>query len=1179
MPSIPWGRCATSCSQAYQRRRPSSLGSAMLSPNKSKACGGRSIAATPQCSTTGCRSWRWPCKIYWCRRAVRTTAFLRPCSGRSMRWQPVWYAAVRTSRAVSVLYWWEGQGGCLMSSHDGERVIVDEISPAEVQLTGVGGGDGWKGLALVAGLESFENGWQKGVPHAAKDAGLVAETLNSFGFTSVVDLTNNTLHTHDKVQSHKCGDLSYWEIQHHFENACKVAGDGVLFFYLSTRATWSPQANRKSTPDSLCAYNDGSTIKLAEFITTLGKLTTGANHTVMLLDLSVAKQVDSSSMPNLSELCPPKFSVMLSFTPIEAPVFTLKFLQAMSGLRKTPGDLGVTLKGVAWSNEINSDLNIIAGRCHEAERVLGVAPEDRKWLTPDWIPTTAAADINDPAMDVPLLNPSYVGYDAPRNLNIMATLTKEVSLIEDNLNPMFSKLKALEAITGEDQGSIVAMQPLQCVIVTQSSSTPLKAWEEFRTRYTLNSTELQKIDKKDPQAGSNYMVVYIKFGFGYQPGSEWEREFSELEKVYVGVKRLNKDFYFGTDPRAGLTKEQNAESTEFACKVKSLSLRLEATYKTSLASHIRLLCEARTPPHATSVLSSVDSTYKMEVFRLKNLLSPDQTGVRYRADVEYQKKQMSRSKAARKMNTGRAIGADAYGTSQPTQEGNLLATWLQVPQEVHIECAIRIQSVVRMFFVRKAYNCILKQIGVIPRSGPEMRMDVRKWLLACSQHFTWTPLSSTVLCYCSSGVQVYTHYGGPSYADINVWCQSLTRIRTTIVSAVARALMIPENRVRLQGVNGILGGPRFVVKLSIVSTWSGGGCVPSSVRSELFEDARRLALVLQTQLKQEFDVSKVILPHPRPVHGLEHLDIRLVTPESAIKAVLTSKSNGAGGIPSDVRKALENALRGDTELAKETILKILLDDSGITGWRRRVLEVPMMPGSAMCRLTDASVARMLQLDREAKERCRMFVVNKTAYETFTVARLRGEKAPVYEIPGVRQLEKTPLILHSRYWADEGYYDDLPDYVEMQEKERVKLMMPTVRHRRELKERYNVKLFTDLWYLAAEEMGKFKVRLAWFVSLVFLCLSAYSIFLLPKWVSNLTALIYNSDNSQLSLEQLMTWVMFYVLLLMLCLGLYGITITVARNKFSFRVFPPPIVFRKSTHSSAQCWCTSSLSTPN
>eukprot|EP01064_Diplonema_japonicum_P027467 TRINITY_DN3974_c0_g1_i1.p1 TRINITY_DN3974_c0_g1~~TRINITY_DN3974_c0_g1_i1.p1 ORF type:complete len:1294 (+),score=304.30 TRINITY_DN3974_c0_g1_i1:451-4332(+) len=813
------------------------------------------------------------------------------------------------------------------------------------------------------------------------------------------------------------------------------------------------------------------------------------------------------------------------------------------------------MKGIAWSQEMNNDLSVVAGRCHEAERLHGVAPEDRKWMQPEWIPTTAASDLADPSMEASLVHPGFANHSIARNLKILVSLTKEVGMMEDNLSPMYSKLKAFESIIeGEGQGAIVAMQPLQCVIVSQASSTPLKAWEEFRTRYMLESTELQKCDKKDSLAGTNGMAVYIKFGGAYTPNGDGEREFSELEKVYVGVRRMGKEFYFGTDPRAGLTKEQNAESTEFACKVRSMSLRIEATYKTSLPAQIHLMCESRIPRDATQLLAASDGVYTMEIYRLKNLLSPDQTGVRHRADVEYQKKQLSRSKAAKKMSLHKAMEADHYGVVAGNQQSTLLANWLQVSPEVHIECAIRIQSIFRMFVVRKAYNNILRQVGVPTRTGSEMRLSVRKWLLACSQHFTWSPQSSTVVCYINSGVPIYAEYGGPSHNDLMTWCSTLTRLRTTIVPAVARAMGIPEARVKLEGVNGVVAGPRLIVKLCLVSTWSGkGSVVPQEVRTELFEEVRRLVMVLQTQLKQEFDINKVVLPQPKHIHGLEHVDVRTVTPQQAIRAVLTSKSNGAAGMPTSIRTVLEDGYQGGSEAAQQSILAVLLADGSIDGRRRRILEAPMVPGNAICKVPESrALASALSISWQHKVKCREFVINKTSHDVFTVAKLRGEKALVYEVPGVRQLEKTPLIMHSRYWADEGYYDDLPDFAEVQEKERVKLMLPTVRERREMKMIYNVRLFSDLGFLAAEEMGKLWVRISWFISLIFLCLTSYAIFLLPKWISNLTALVYNSDSSQLSLEQLMTWVMVYVLILMLCLALYGVTITIARNKFSFRL---------------------------
>eukprot|EP01062_Namystynia_karyoxenos_P022156 TRINITY_DN18470_c0_g1_i1.p1 TRINITY_DN18470_c0_g1~~TRINITY_DN18470_c0_g1_i1.p1 ORF type:complete len:2218 (+),score=590.52 TRINITY_DN18470_c0_g1_i1:153-6656(+) len=184
-------------------------------------------------------------------------------------------------------------------------------------------------------------------------------------------------------------------------------------------------------------------------------------------------------------------------------------------------------------------------------------------------------------------------------------------------------------------------------------------------------------------------------------------------------------------------------------------------------------------------------------------------------------------------------------------------------------------------------------------------------------------------------------------------------------------------------------------------------------------------------------------------------------------------------------------------------------------------------------------------------------------EVLDCAYRQGKKQPVKELPGVRRIEKTPYIYYSRYWADEGYADELPNYEDLQEDERIRMLMPTVVALRERNRRYTVGVFRDTWRLAHSILperqccGKrcctsCQVYVAWLLTYACLCIFAWVIFGIPRVISNLTSLVYNYEMVRLSIDQVTTWLLLRVGVLLLSMLLAGVALAYIRVRFAFRL---------------------------
>ena len=1046
-------------------------------------------------------------------------------------------------------------------------------SPEFAHVVANASGVEWKGIALAAGLASFEGDWQPQLPHAKEDAALVSETCHSLGFNSVVDLTNNKVYNTQRIGSHRCGQLSYWELQTHFRNAAQIAGDGVLLFYMSTRAGYSSAAMKKSggPPDALCTYDSDSLIKLDDFVKKIASLVTPNVTTIVVLDLSVPQQYDMTRLPNLAALCPPRFSVMVSLTPIEAPIFTPKFLQAITQ-PPPPGSEsgGMTLKDVAWSEHISSELSRVAEACCRAEEERGVSQAARRWTLPQWIPNTAACSLDDSSMNTTIGNPVAVGLvHISDDTKLLVSLTKRITTTPDNLVKMFEKLRVIESLLGPGSGdAIVSMQPLQGVVVSQASSTHHKAWEAFRSLHSLSTAEMQKCDKDKETAGSNKMVTYFKLGDVYTPNSRAEHEWFSLERNYTSITGRGGDLFFGSDPQAGLAID--ALSTEQACKISGLSLRVEPTFKASVASHVKLVAESRMPPSSTSLLGGEGGVFEMKVHKIYQLLNPKTTSVRYFADTEYQRRQQLRTKVACKMDLTRAIGANQNGMVEPDAANRGFSQWLQVSQDAQIEAAIRIQSIFRMYCVRKMVLQLQWQMGDrdSPRDGIEIRRAVRQWLLACSRHCEWRPLSSSITCFVSSGLPPRGAGAVYSYDQLMAWMAKYNRLRADLVGHIARELNLDRtvmggvNLIRVEGVSGGPPSHQFVVKLRAVAEEASDGMHVSAEARQALEDmAERIANVMRFQLKDTFGVTEVVVQSEKTVRGMEHVDVRNATCEQAIRSVLSGKADGDrskdAALPPSIRRTLESGLDEGRSATDHIIYALLADDecSVPMGWKRHVLEAPLLPGNAFCvkPREGTPLFEALKMTDEQKARSKEFMDLKFVHDIFSIARLRGDKKLVYEAPGVRQLEKTPLIVYSRYWADKGYYDEVQEYSAFAEAERLKLMMHTVRNRRELKMMYKVSLFRGLKDLLFEVTRGCCLKFSWMLSVMAVGLYSILIYLLPQWCANILSLFYLSDMSQLSLEAIITWLLIFLLLLLGGLFLGGACVSYVKGNFSYKVW--------------------------
>eukprot|EP00756_Hemistasia_phaeocysticola_P045245 Hpha_TRINITY_DN19003_c0_g1::TRINITY_DN19003_c0_g1_i1::g.138360::m.138360 len=181
-------------------------------------------------------------------------------------------------------------------------------------------------------------------------------------------------------------------------------------------------------------------------------------------------------------------------------------------------------------------------------------------------------------------------------------------------------------------------------------------------------------------------------------------------------------------------------------------------------------------------------------------------------------------------------------------------------------------------------------------------------------------------------------------------------------------------------------------------------------------------------------------------------------------------------------------------------------------------------------------------------------------ELLDCAKRQGAKRPVPELPGVRKLEKTPYVYYSRYWADEGYYDEYESYPDFEEIERVRRLLPTVVAYAQRNHRYPVDIFRDsiglaCWSFANRECcGRrcWKCILACFWGLVLtVCLGtvAGTLFFVPRVLNNLVALTYNYNMTRLDIEQVNTWVLLHALILLLSILLAGGALGYLRSKFA------------------------------
>eukprot|EP01060_Flectonema_neradi_P003594 TRINITY_DN12329_c0_g1_i1.p1 TRINITY_DN12329_c0_g1~~TRINITY_DN12329_c0_g1_i1.p1 ORF type:complete len:1525 (+),score=233.32 TRINITY_DN12329_c0_g1_i1:60-4634(+) len=1006
----------------------------------------------------------------------------------------------------------------------------------------------WKGVALVAGIDSFEGDWKSPLSHAKTDARLVGEAFNNAGFDLVGDISNEVHYTQTERSIRKCGELSFWEIQKCYKHFIQQAGSGIFIFYLSTRADWTIAGDKKGPPDALCTYEDGAAIKIEEFIEKLNALSASSNSTattVVILDLAVGRQVDTSKYPNLSSTCSPRFGVMLSMTPTETPVFTLKFLESLYSLVRSGSE--VNLRKIAWTAEINSHLSKIAGRCHMRDQ--GISAEKmRTWFYPTWVPVTCAQTPEDPALTMSLVRPGFPVRNDDDVL-LLISLSKKIEVIEGSYDRLHEKLNELSmSLSTNGQPSIVAMQPLQAVIVTQVSASPLSAWDMFRNVYQLHSSEMLLHDQ---DAGANTMSVYFKFGETYDPNStvyEARKEWTELENTYCEVMRQGRPFAFSP----GTTEDESM-------KIRSLSLRLEAVFRTSLNCHIRMLAESRTPSCATELLTDASSGYlSMELTKLAGVPAPHQTGVRMRADSKYTQKQKSRKQLAERMDMTRALGSNQQGLAVPNTAHDSLANWLSIPQEIQIEACIRIQSTYRMFVVRKMHRALMYQLGDnSPPNGREIRKRVRNWLLAASRVYHWRPLSRRVVATCNSGVPPHLL---ESHAEgFELWRMNVVRIRNEIKPALSQLTGIPLDRIHIDSVNGPRIGATLTVAVRCYADWIGpGNAIPEDVQNELEAYIPQLMNALQDpSITARYGVFQVKEASQRKMFGLErHRNLREMKLQDAVQLVLTGRTDSIYQppvLPGIARRGLEYGLNPSrVSTLEQTVLNILIADeeSGTIpdGWRRRVLEAPLLPGPAKCQSPLGETRR----SAESIERSQKFMHFQDVYNVMKVAKLRGSKAIEYEVPGVRQLEKTPLVMYNRYWADEGYLDDYLEDFSGQDASVINLcFMPTVTHHNDLKRRYYTHLFSGL-LVTSLKLGK-----SWYVKLMgvlaagVFAIAMFLVFLAPRWCAALVSQIYLANSGKLSQELMLSWLLIYVFALLFALGLYGSYTMSIRSLFSLR----------------------------
>eukprot|EP01062_Namystynia_karyoxenos_P069615 TRINITY_DN65076_c0_g1_i1.p1 TRINITY_DN65076_c0_g1~~TRINITY_DN65076_c0_g1_i1.p1 ORF type:complete len:1885 (+),score=567.70 TRINITY_DN65076_c0_g1_i1:81-5657(+) len=256
-----------------------------------------------------------------------------------------------------------------------------------------------------------------------------------------------------------------------------------------------------------------------------------------------------------------------------------------------------------------------------------------------------------------------------------------------------------------------------------------------------------------------------------------------------------------------------------------------------------------------------------------------------------------------------------------------------------------------------------------------------------------------------------------------------------------------------------------------------------------------------------------------------------------------------GGVEADFGPGVGRRQLAAADLPRYQLLSdIDFGDGG--GALRRALERPLLPGVAVCTADRNHTAFGATTHGPAAAGVRaQFCHLLEVSDVVACAERQSRKRPAEELPGVRQLEQTPWIYLSRYWADEGYHDGLYELGELEEAQRIAMMNPTVRALRERNAKYGIGVFCDSWAISQRYLGCCCTYAAFTACVLLTFLTAYGIFNVPRWVSNMLALVYLNDMTQLSRSTLVTWVLTYLMALLVVLFLTAGVVGMVRARLS------------------------------
>eukprot|EP01065_Artemidia_motanka_P041226 TRINITY_DN5307_c0_g1_i1.p1 TRINITY_DN5307_c0_g1~~TRINITY_DN5307_c0_g1_i1.p1 ORF type:complete len:2010 (+),score=579.91 TRINITY_DN5307_c0_g1_i1:57-6032(+) len=721
----------------------------------------------------------------------------------------------------------------------------------------------WKGgVAVVVAIDDFEDSWRPPLPHAKEDGELLSETFQVLGYDKVWDLSSAQpcVHTRRGPRHHgydtepiTCGALSWNQVKNALKVAYSAAQKGAaVVLCVTTRADCN-----QGTPTGFCLQQRGDVVPLdgpSSLFAQLAALTAEVDGSGSAPSRSIVAVLDIAVTTQPREQVPVArptagIAALVSFTPTCTPIFMAKVIDNMLEIveqDRRDGGWPLTIEMLAltfddseagWARWVKREtLDGVRERCVRVERARRTVGGNI-WGTTRWEPLLL--DCDGSRMDgacLVLLATSVRALHVQGRKKVLVAMDRPVGMYSGQLPSMFNLLyDSVDGLASLGLASPEQLQPLQCVIQAQQTSTYLKAWEAFRTQHSLQTAELQYIENSKSEGGR--MTAFLKFGSVFPDSSrgferptgyiDTEQDWCGLEKRYVDSMLAGVPFYFGLHPDTGVDADRDDLHSQ-GCRVLSLKLRIEGVFTVTPQSHVRLLIEKRSGVasmvlrerggqslwHSGNVPSELSVIVLSAEGRKGRPKVPAEhvAGIRHVQDLRYNTQNATRVKRAKLMDTQKAFHSEQQGVARADPEFRVLCDWLEITPAIAVEAVIRIQSVHRMAAVRTRFRKMLWQLhgdglwplapgatghtsldGItspvlerdgkptwMPPDGRIQRQMVRRWMLACSRLLEWRVMSPRVECMLHTGAAAPSGTIGTdiiTQEDIRQWQMHYNRVR------------------------------------------------------------------------------------------------------------------------------------------------------------------------------------------------------------------------------------------------------------------------------------------------------------------------------------------------------------------------------------------------------------------